>query len=173
MVECQLVALGIWPAAGPLVQGNRGTHGDVLVVFDGMMDPQITWGHDPGGGGAIRQGRVARWCVVRWRLVWGMLQGTACGGGPSASPLGCRLCVVDGLGCRCPRLVVESPHGSAGMDVAGVPGRNDPTTVFAIAQQQGLMTLGLAGLGGPEWCLFRCPIGDDVRVDGPSVNEVH
>ena len=35
------------------------------------------------------------------------------------------------------------------------------------------MTLGLAGLGSPERHLFQCPIGNDVRVDGPSVNEVH
>ena len=63
---------------------------------------------------------------------------------------------------------MESPHDGAGINVAGIPRRNDPATVFTVAQQQ-----GLAGLGSPERCLFQCPIGNDVRVDGPSVNEVH
>ena len=68
---------------------------------------------------------------------------------------------------------MESPHDGAGINVAGIPRRNDPAMVFTVAQQQGLMTLGLAGLGSLEQCLFQCPIGNDVQVDGPSVNEVH
>ena len=102
-----------------------------------------------------------------------MLQKTAYSGDPFTSPLSCRLYMMDGLGYRYPHLVVESPHDSAGINVAGIPRRNDPATVFTVAQQQGLMTLGLAGLGSPERRLFQCPIPNDVRVDGPSVNEVH
>ena len=81
--------------------------------------------------------------------------------------------MVDGLGYSYPHLVVESPHDGAGINVASIPRRNDPAMVFTIAQQQGLMTFGLSGLGSSERCLFQCPIGNNVRVDGPSVNEVH
>ena len=81
--------------------------------------------------------------------------------------------MVDGLGYCYPHLVVESPHNGAGINVAGIPRRNNPAMVFTVAQQQGLMTLGLAGLGSPERRLFQCPIRNDVRVNGPSVNEVH
>ena len=102
-----------------------------------------------------------------------MLRKTAYSGDPFTSPLSCRLYMVDGLGYCYPHLVVESPHDGAGINVADIPRRNDPTTVFTVAQQQGLMTFGLAGLGSPERHLFQCPIGNDVRVDGPSVNEVH
>ena len=102
-----------------------------------------------------------------------MLQKTAYGGDPFTSPLSCHLYMVDSLGYHYPKLVVESPHDGAGINVAGIPRRNDPTTVFTVAQQQGLMTLGLAGLGSPERRLFQCPIGNDVWVNGPSVNEVH
>ena len=102
-----------------------------------------------------------------------MLRKTAYSGDPFTSPLSCHLYMVDGLGYRYPHLVVESSHDGAGINVAGIPRRNDPATVFTVAQQQGLMTLGLAGLGSPERCLFQCPIRNDVRVDGPSVNEVH
>ena len=80
-------------------------------------------------------------------------------GDPFNLPLSCRLYMVDGLGYRYPHLVVESPHDGAGINVAGIPRRNDPATVFTVAQQQGLMTLGLAGLGSPEQRLFQCPIG--------------
>ena len=102
-----------------------------------------------------------------------MLRKTAYSGDPFTSPLSCCLYMVDGLRYHYPHLVVESPHDGAGINVAGIPGRNDPAMVFTVAQQQGLMTMGLAGLGSPERCLFQCPIGNDVRVDGPSINEVH
>ena len=93
-----------------------------------------------------------------------MLRKTAYSGDPFTSPLSCHLYMVDGLRYRYPHLVVESPHDGAGINVASIPRRNDPATVFTIAQQQGLMTLGLAGLGSPEQRLFECPIGNDVRV---------
>ena len=42
VVKRQFVTLNISPAASPLIQGDEGMHGGILVVCEGMIDPQIT-----------------------------------------------------------------------------------------------------------------------------------